>query len=231
MALSKTQIDKLGERLKSGTSTAADLRELDEHRRSFSPEYEQVIATIERALGITPSGRRAKTVPSIVSKLQRESIRLSQIQDIAGGRIVVEDAPEQNRAVEILRNAFQNATVVDRREKPSYGYRAVHVIARVRGKPIEIQVRTTLQHQWAAVSEKYSDLIPDLKYGGGNADIRNALETTSAAAARIERLEMSLQKTEPSEHAEVRRDLQSVRDTLMAMLHMMLDELERHRLT
>jgi ppGpp synthetase/RelA/SpoT-type nucleotidyltranferase len=34
--------------------------------------------------------------------------------------------------------------VIDRRINPSHGYRAVHIIAKVSGMPIEIQVRTSL---------------------------------------------------------------------------------------
>jgi ppGpp synthetase/RelA/SpoT-type nucleotidyltranferase len=36
--------------------------------------------------------------------------------------------------------------VIDRREKPSHGYRAVHVIVECGGRMVEIQVRTELQH-------------------------------------------------------------------------------------
>jgi hypothetical protein len=88
MSLSKTQIDRLGERLKLGSHTESDLRMLDEYRRSFGEAYEAVIQTI-RQHGAFPTGRSAKSTLSIVEKLRRESIRLSQMQDIAGCRIVV----------------------------------------------------------------------------------------------------------------------------------------------
>jgi putative GTP pyrophosphokinase len=131
VALSKTQIDNLGECFKRDGSTAADVRELDEYRRSFGSEYEEVVATIERVLNVTPSGRRAKTIPSIVGKLQRESIRLSQIQDIAGCRIVVADRSMQDRTVNILTRTFADIEIKDRRVDPSYGYRAVHIIVQM----------------------------------------------------------------------------------------------------
>jgi ppGpp synthetase/RelA/SpoT-type nucleotidyltranferase len=45
---------------------------------------------------------------------------------------------------------FEGAVDIDdRREKPSHGYRAVHVIPRVDAHSIEIQVRTPLQDIWA----------------------------------------------------------------------------------
>ena len=85
--LSKTQIDKLGERLKSGSPDEADLRELDEYRRSFGAGYEHVVGLVRGRLRLEPTGRPAKSTSSIVDKLRRESIRLTQIQDIAGCRI------------------------------------------------------------------------------------------------------------------------------------------------
>lgn len=46
----------------------------------------------------------------------------------------------------------------DRRANPSWGNRAVHVIATVNGKPVEIQVRTKLQDLWAQAMEKLADV-------------------------------------------------------------------------
>ena len=39
-ALSKTQIDQLGDRVRRGTLAEADLRALDDYRRSFGEAYE-----------------------------------------------------------------------------------------------------------------------------------------------------------------------------------------------
>jgi hypothetical protein len=41
--MSKTQINKLGDRLRQGNITEADLRLLDEYRRTFTDAYEVVI--------------------------------------------------------------------------------------------------------------------------------------------------------------------------------------------
>jgi hypothetical protein len=46
--LSKTQIDKLGERLRKGNVTEDDLRLLDEYRLSFSEAYEFVVGNPRR---------------------------------------------------------------------------------------------------------------------------------------------------------------------------------------
>lgn len=158
MPLSKSQIDRVGERLKHDDYTEDDLRLLDQHRRSYGPGYMSVVRTIE-VCGELPTGRPAKSTASIAEKLRRESIRLSQMQDIAGCRVVVKTIAEQARLVQTLFEACPGATVVDRRNNPSNGYRAVHIIARVEGKPIEIQVRTELQQMWAEVSERTSDAM------------------------------------------------------------------------
>ena len=86
MPVSKTQINRLGDRLKSGPHTESDLRLLDDYRRSFGQACEAVVRTI-RERGQSPTARLAKSTLSIVEKLRRESIRLSQMQDIAGCRV------------------------------------------------------------------------------------------------------------------------------------------------
>lgn len=48
--LSKTQIDRLGDRLKKGNISEADLRLLDQYRRSFSEAYEVVVGAIRTEL-------------------------------------------------------------------------------------------------------------------------------------------------------------------------------------
>ena len=118
MALSKSKIDRLGDRLKSNQATQEDLRLLDEFRRSFSPAYESVIATITEQLKLQPTGRPAKSTTSISDKLSRESIRLTQIQDIAGCRLIVSDIQEQERVVSELLQVFPSAKLHDRRASP-----------------------------------------------------------------------------------------------------------------
>jgi putative GTP pyrophosphokinase len=193
MGLSKAQIDKLGERLKKGDSNADDLRLLDEYRLLFGEPFAVVSTTISERLGLEQTGRPAKTTKSITEKLQRESIRLTQVQDIAGCRVVVGRPPEQDRVVASLCEIFPTARVTDRRTNPSYGYRAVHVIVQISGKSVEIQARTDLQHLWAEFSEKLSDVLdPAIKYGGGDKDIRKALDTVSRAVEENETIQQRI---------------------------------------
>src|SRR3989442_7348402 len=96
-SFSKSEIDRLGERLKRGDPSDADLRMLDAYRRAFGDAYEFVVATIRDRLRVKPTGRPAKSTTSVIEKLQRETVRLSQMQDIAGCRVVARNIVEQNR--------------------------------------------------------------------------------------------------------------------------------------
>src|SRR5262245_46773962 len=156
--VSKTQLDRLGDRLKKGDMSEDDLRLLDQFRRSFSDAYEAVVGTIRKELALEPTGRPAKSTPSIIEKLRRESIRLTQIQDIAGCRLIVSGIVDQDNVIRALTKLFERTTIIDHRQQPSHGYRAVHVVVNHSGKAIEIQIRTTLQHLWAELSEKFSDV-------------------------------------------------------------------------
>jgi ppGpp synthetase/RelA/SpoT-type nucleotidyltranferase len=193
--LSRTQIDRLGDRLRKGNITDSDLQLLDEYRRSFNEAYEIVAGTIRSQLQLEPTGRPAKSTTSIAEKLRRESIRLTQIQDIAGCRLIVSDFANQERIVASLTELFSNRTVIDRRQKPSHGYRAVHVITVIDKKSVEIQVRTILQQLWAELSEKLSDLMdPTIKYGGGDELIKRILTNASELVASQDELESTTLK-------------------------------------
>ena len=201
--LSKNQIDRLGGRLRKGDINETDLRLLDSYRRSFSDAYEVVVRQIRDDLRLEPTGRPAKSTTSIIDKLQRESIRLSQMQDIAGCRLTVPDIAVQNEVVAQLKRLFGNVTIVDRRQHPSHGYRAVHVIVDDSGKSVEVQIRTSLQHLWAELSEKLSDVVDGaIKYGGGDEDALLLLNGMSDAIMKLETLPDTVTK-EPAKAAEI----------------------------
>lgn len=191
---SKTQIDRLGDRLRKGPLAEADLKALDDYRRSFGKAYDSVVRAIRERTQLEPTGRPAKSTGALIQKLHRESIRLTQVQDIAGCRVLVPDGAEQERVLKSLRTVFPVASIVDRRATPSYGYRAVHVIVQTDGVLVEIQVRTLLQHLWAELSEKFSDVVdPAIKYGGGSRHVRKELALVSSSIAGIEAREVELE--------------------------------------
>jgi ppGpp synthetase/RelA/SpoT-type nucleotidyltranferase len=132
----------------------------------------------------------------------------------------VGEVPEQERVVASLAEIFPGASVIDRREKPSYGYRAVHIVVEVSGKTVEIQVRTTFQHIWAEISEKYADLYgSEIKYGGGVKGIRRILDRMSVFVAKFEGLEKkSGQLPESDEVRKWREAMREIRRELAELL-------------
>ncbi len=222
MQLSRSQIDKLGERLRTALPSEDELIALDQYRQSFAEAYSDVMETVGqhmREMGFPePTGRSSKSTTSITEKLRRESIRLSQMQDIAGCRVVVPTILEQEQVVEVLTYALPDVTVIDRREKSSHGYRAVHLISVVDQKMVEVQVRTKFQHAWAEMSERFADSLgqPEIKYGKGNQSHRDILDAISALGWQIETLHLlSAQKEfmdlSPEENADFRQKTMNIR--------------------
>jgi putative GTP pyrophosphokinase len=220
--LSRSQIDRLGEKLRAQTFHEEELRALDDYRRTFGSAYDSTVDRLRRVLGAPVSGRPAKSTNSIIEKLNRETLRLSQMQDIAGCRVVVADVIQQNETVESLKREFPEATVVDRRVKPSHGYRAVHVIVTANQKPIEVQIRTFLQHAWAELCEKFADVVdPAIKYGGGPSDARRTLDAVAMLIARIEAAELAFAgpgKSPDSDAQELRQLREEYERTLTGII-------------
>lgn len=62
------------------------------------------------------------------------------------------------------------------------------------GKLVEVQIRTLLQHLWAELSEKVSDVVDkEIKYGGGDKEITAPLETLSDSIQTLETKEREFQ--------------------------------------
>lgn len=99
-----------------------------------------------------------KTIDTLVDKLRRKSLRLSQVQDVLGIRVVgIHSLATQSALAASLRARWPSSRSVDRREAPTHGYRAVHVIASHDGVPVEVQLRTGIQHAWASATEAIAD--------------------------------------------------------------------------
>jgi ppGpp synthetase/RelA/SpoT-type nucleotidyltranferase len=104
-------------------------------------------------------GQRLKRMYTICDKLTREpALRLSQMQDIGGCRVVLGDERELRALVadlctqrrwDIVRQYDYIAT-----PKPVSGYRAYHLVVRKERCLVEVQVRTRPQHGWAELVER-----------------------------------------------------------------------------
>lgn len=187
--LSKTQVDKVGERLKSGDVDASTITALEQYRGEFAESYKAVEFLVRDRLGHDVTGRPAKSTVAITEKLRRQSIRLSQVQDIAGCRVIVPTVLAQDSLSNVLQVFYSDLTIDDKRESPTNGYRALHLIPRVNGKFIEVQVRTELQHTWADVSERLADVHgQDVKYGKGEPQVVEYLAKFSRAVHAFEKV-------------------------------------------
>ena len=187
--MSKSQIDELGKQLRQAATerVALNVVSLDAYRESFSDAINDVQKMLQAA-NLTEFTSRTKSTASVVAKLLRQpKTRLSQVQDILGLRFVADDLKQQEALMLELTRIFPDSKPQDRRLLPQYGYRAVHLIVKVNGFPLEIQVRSQLQHYWAQYSEMIADQRgQELKYGGGDVEIRRFLEELSLEAAALE---------------------------------------------
>ena len=156
LPLSRTQIDRLGARLRE-RAEPADLEMLQELLLAHAEPLRAVAAELA-SVGLHPT-TRLKTWPTIVEKLQRESsMGLKGMRDLAGARVVVGlTLLEQETALSTVLGIWPDARVIDRREQPMHGYRAVHVVPRVDGCFVEVQIRTGLQNVWAQLFEALAD--------------------------------------------------------------------------
>lgn len=148
--------------------------------------------------GTAPITSRLKTSTAIVAKLQRGTGSLPTMQDIAGARIVVPDLSSQDAATAVVRGIFDSDEISlkdSREDGDEHGYRAIHVVARMDGRIVEVQIRTRWQDRWAQVVEgidagvgkalkEQFDADPsevfDLKHGVGPDDLRTWLLAVSA---------------------------------------------------
>lgn len=126
--------------------------------------YQEVLDRVKihlSDLGFAPSGR-VKTTTTLTEKLRRtRGMQLSRVQDLAGARCVVADLTVQDAARDAITDFYTAQgcpwRVVDRREDPRFGYKAVHIVVQIDGMPVEIQVRTELQDTWAQIVERLAD--------------------------------------------------------------------------
>lgn len=169
--LSNSQIDKLGSQLRKGEMSVEILEKLEVFRSMHSSAYRYVENVLVETMGLQVTGRPFKSTVAIVEKLRRETIRLNQIQDISGCRVLVDNLAEQDHLIDNMSIFFAplDVQIDDKRAVPTNGYRAIHVVIKKEGRPVEIQVRTRIQHAWAELSEKLADSMGhSIKYGQGD---------------------------------------------------------------
>jgi len=170
---------------------------------------------------------RAKEVESFRAKIQREdkyyTDPLSDVTDLAGLRIVTYQLADIDEVIRIVRENFDvdEENSVDKSdvlEADRFGYLSVHFVVKLKenravlpeyrayaGLKMEIQIRTVLQHAWAAIDHKLRykrrDEIPK--------SIRRKLYRISAlletADSEFESLRAELAKTVKHYETEIQR--------------------------
>ena len=166
------QLNALGQRLADGEPSKADIALFAQ----VLDVYQAVLDRVEqqlRELGFQAT-TRVKTTGTLIDKLKRDpTLKLKSIHDLAGGRIVIDGTwRDQDAARDSIVEAFSECSkppvVKDRRQMPSHGYRAVHVIVFPEDIPVEIQIRTVSQNKWAQITESLGDHWGrGLRYGDG----------------------------------------------------------------
>lgn len=183
-SFTKSQIDRLGNRLRRSERPAVgDLDALERLRIDYDPMLVEIVQRLRSELELAPTSR-LKTTGTILDKLKREQTRLSTMQDIAGARIVIPgDLTEQDRVVAAIGSLFPESDVIDRRTRPTHGYRAVHLIVVIDGSPAEIQVRTAWRDRWAQMVEKTADFVGrQIRYRGEPANPNQSIGPSTVAA-------------------------------------------------
>ena len=197
MALSNSEIDQLGDRLRNNCLEDGDLKKLDEFRQTYSDIDTQAYSLIQDTLQacrdkLAITKRKRKTRQSIVDKLYRQKkLRLSQMQDIAGCRIVAQGGAQAVCQVnKQLVNAFEEKQLsIQSKPRNKDGYRAIHLIVKINKKSYEIQLRTIAQDVFANLVERLSDKDNTLKYGGSGKEqpVLKKLKALSDTLADIDK--------------------------------------------
>ena len=143
------------------------LEEYREARPELERLKETVLKTLREALdrsGLIVTGveGRVKTEDSLAGKLALKGAKyatLSDVTDLVGARIITFYTDDVDRIASMAEQLFEidwNNSVDKRRlhQLDSFGYNSLHYICRLPGFrfAFELQLRTTLQHAWAAIN-------------------------------------------------------------------------------
>lgn len=171
--LSRTQIARLGDELRLNVLTKASpmwatyeiyLNRCEVLREKLQARVEACLVGLEVAV----SGR-TKSRDTLRDKLiSKSTIKLGNIDDVIGVRIVGDfTLSEQDKICKLLEVEFAPVhKIIDRRSNPVSGYRALHLIIKTEEMHAEIQIRTSLQSQWADLFERTADIWGrQIRYG------------------------------------------------------------------
>lgn len=153
------------------------------------------------------SSQRLKRVPSIIKKLNRKydgekaTMKLTQMQDIAGCRVVMSDVKLANKIYQedYLKGDIKHK-IINQKNYINYpkddGYRGIHLIYKYNsdkkkdiynGLLVEVQIRSKLQHIWATAVETVGFFIGQaIKSNEGEEEWVSFFKLVSSAFANLE---------------------------------------------
>ncbi|HEY3303612.1 MAG TPA: RelA/SpoT domain-containing protein [Candidatus Binatia bacterium] len=139
-------------------SPAQQTQLVEKYRQQYSPALEKVRAAL-KAPHPDPPFRvlaRLKVVDSIQEKISRRKYNcLSEMTDIAGSRIVIPSYAALPLVTENIERALKTVEKEDMiTDQRGTGYRAIHYLADVDGRIVEIQIHTHRGTIWAEASHR-----------------------------------------------------------------------------
>lgn len=173
MEVSKSRLDIAGRSLARSEFSSDDAwleaeLLLDDYRAAHLTPLTETTAQLQQWLEARGDhyylAQRLKRKPQILRKLARLSVRLSQLQDIGGLRVIVPDTRDVDALYRYIKARMVSSDdilevgIKDYRERgrDRTGYRALHVILQRSGFKLELQVRSQIQHAWAENIERTS---------------------------------------------------------------------------
>ena len=174
MYISKTKIDKAGVILASNGYGYTEDEYIqsefifDEYRRIHLDPLTKTTIEIQDFLSKSSIkyyiAQRLKRKPQIIRKLNRFSVRLTQLQDIGGLRIIVNANSDVDKLYKYIEDNISKSPFFSIKKKTDYrmkgrddtGYRALHVILDRNKLKLELQIRSKVQHYWAEGIERTS---------------------------------------------------------------------------
>lgn len=202
---SKSRIDKAGRLLSSQidelTEEHLELEDIfDKYREFHLAPLTHLTSTIQNVL--TKRGdqyyiaQRLKRKPQILRKLKRLSVRLTQLQDIGGLRVIFETNDQADRFALAIDEHLENDERFNLLRTTDYrpygrddsGYRALHKIIKHGELHLELQIRSRAQHYWSESVERTSVFYGKrLKEGEGSSVVILYFKNLSSLFGQIER--------------------------------------------
>jgi len=177
-------------------------------------ELEKLIDAKKIILSV-PMQTRVKELSSIVQKIERKNTytSLDDMKDLAGLRIITVFKEDVDKIRSILEENFVICTAEDvssRLKENQFGYSSMHFeitlkddwcivpsLNQLRGKIIEVQVRTTAQHIWAAASHV-------LQYKSENNVPKEILRSVNRVAALLELVDLEFTRVLDEKNAYIK---------------------------